>query len=91
MSDVSKQVIGDEPESPERRRARLGLERQTMELGRTIAQVVKTECGPQTGFLLVMFDFGAEGSMAYCSNGVRRDIVQMLDELRGKLAAGWPE
>lgn len=75
-------------ETAEQRRARLGLEEQTKALGRTIGAAVKEQAGPGVGFLLVMFDFGDSGSMAYCSNGVRRNVIEMIDELRAKLVAG---
>lgn len=77
-------------ETAEQRRERLGLEEQTRKLGRTIADAVKSECGSGVGFLLVMFDFGEDGSMAYCSNGVRRDVIAMIDELKAKLGRPGP-
>lgn len=73
-------------ETPDERRARLGLEATAKGIGQIIAGAVRDAAGPSVGFLFVMFDFGDRGSMSYMSNGQREDILKMLEELRGKLA-----
>lgn len=70
-------------ETPEQRRARVGLEHQCADVGRTIAGA----CPSGTGFVLMMFDFGAEGSVAYVSNAQREDMVNLLREALEKLTA----
>jgi hypothetical protein len=36
------------------------------------------------GFALFLYDFGADGNLAYMSNGNREDMVKMLHEFLGK-------
>ena len=70
-------------ESAADRFKRQSLEKEVAEMARAIIPNLP----PGTGFLMVMFDFGARGSMAYAANGNRGDVIKMLDELRGKLLA----
>jgi hypothetical protein len=57
-------------------------------VGKDIQAALKAEgMAAKIGFALVMFDFGAEGNIAYASNADREDFLRALDELRGKLAA----
>lgn len=37
------------------------------------------------GFTLFLYDFGADGDLAYVSNGNRQDVVKMLHEFLGKV------
>lgn len=79
-------------ETPEQRAERLSMEAQCADIGRVIAGAVRAAQPPggHWGFCLLMFDFGAGGSLAYMSNGKRLDIVKMLDEFRAKLMDGAP-
>lgn len=61
----------------------LEIERVTRDIGRVIGAVAKEAGG--LGFALLMFDFGAEGSMAYASNAARGDMIKGLEELLLKL------
>ncbi len=70
-----------EQESDDERRARLKMEAITADLGRTIGRCLP----PGVGFLMVTFDFGGKGNMAYVANGERSGVLEMLDELRHKL------
>lgn len=61
---------------------RLQLEQKTSR----IAREVLVPALPQgVGFCLVLYDFGAGGSMAYCANGQRDDVIKMLEELTEKM------
>lgn len=60
------------------------METSVREIGRTIARVLP----PNTGFALLMFDFGPEGSATYVSNASREDMVKMLREQADALEAG---
>lgn len=42
--------------------------------------------GSKIGYVLMLFDFGEEGSFAYASNGQRADVVRFLTEAREKIA-----
>lgn len=71
-------------ESPIVRAERLDLER----LNADIARMLQDTLGPMgLGFVLVLHDFRAGGSMAYASNGQRADCVCMLRELLDKILA----
>lgn len=57
----------------------------------TIRDVLKEEEMDKTiGFTLIMFEFGTGGSLAYVSTAEREQFLQVLDEMRGKLAASLP-
>lgn len=65
------------------------LEDLTGELGRAVAGALnddKKPGEPKTGFVLLLFDFGEEGSFAYAANAVRADVVKFLKEAREKIA-----
>jgi len=67
------------------------LEGVTVALGEMIRTALAEEdVADLIGFTLVAFEYGAEGSMAYCSTAPREDFLRLLDELRGKLAAAVP-
>jgi hypothetical protein len=50
-----------------------------------LARKIKNDMPEGRGFVLVSFDFGEGGSMAYASTGQREDTVHMLRELLSKL------
>lgn len=60
------------------------LEKWCAEVGREI----KAEMPDGVGFCLMMFDFGAGGSLAYVSSAQREDMIKALAEFRDKLIEG---
>jgi hypothetical protein len=42
-------------------------------------------CPPEIGFILIVTDFGAEGSFAYSSSIERRDVIALLGEARDRI------
>ena len=68
-------------ETAEEHRRRVALEEQCHGLARAIAAAVP----PGTGFALLLFDFGSEGSFAYAANANRDDVVKLLGEAREKI------
>lgn len=60
---------------------RVALEEEVGVYARFLGEQMK----PGVGFCLVLFNFGAEGSMAYASTGRREDTVSMLRELLDKM------
>lgn len=54
---------------------RLLLEQQTREVADLIAGKM-----PGRGFLLMAFDFGDGGNLAYVSNAQRPDVLKVLEE-----------
>ncbi len=60
---------------------RVALERRL----RQVADSVKQQLPSGVGFLLVAFDVGGPGNLAYVSTGNREDCVKMLHELIGYL------
>ena len=71
--------MDDETESEKEHR--LALENVCAKLGRTVGDILPEG----VGFVMVLFDFGAKGSMAYMGNGNREDVIKMLGELRDKI------
>lgn len=64
------------------------LERIVRDIGNTIRGAVNeaaAAAGAPIGFAFFLFDFGAEGSVAYAANAKRSDVVSLLDELAGKI------
>ena len=68
--------MADRPETPGERAFRLQLEAQC----RRIAEQIAEQALPGTGFALLMFDFGADGNLAYVSNAQRADMRRALRE-----------
>lgn len=67
-------------ETPTQVQVRLILEKECKRL----ADLVSAELPPgQQGFALFLFDFGADGNLAYVGNGARQDVVALM---RGWLA-----
>jgi hypothetical protein len=62
------------------------------EIGRTVAAAVDDAAGgpKRLGFALLVFDYGAGGTMAYASNAQRADMIEAIEELIGHLRAGAP-
>lgn len=60
------------------------LEEECRELGRSLAAALEAEA-PGTGFCLLLFDFGADGNLAYMCNAERGDMRRTLDEFRKKV------
>lgn len=60
------------------------LEDSTRRLGKVIAESMPKGAG----FVLVLFDFVANGSMTYVSSGERPSTIAMLKELLGKIQEG---
>ncbi len=54
------------------------------EILQTLADLIRKAL-PGFGFVLVLFDFGAKGSMHFVSNGHRPDVIRMLRELLEKI------
>lgn len=50
-----------------------------------IAEVVRPLLPPGVGFMTVVADFGVTGSLAYCANVPRNEMINLLAELREKL------
>ena len=71
-----------EHETSSERTKRETLERRTMK----IAHGIKRSLPPSEGFLLICFDFGQNGHMAYASNGRREDVLKLLREFLGRIA-----
>ena len=65
-----------EQETEEERRKRLSLEAECVNIGKLLGAGMP----PGTGFVFMLFDFGAKGNFAYLSNGRRGDIVDLLRE-----------
>ena len=59
-------------------RQRINLEKLTADVGQMLGNVMK-DAAPGLGFCLIMFDFGEEGNLAYCSNSRREDMIKVLD------------
>jgi hypothetical protein len=57
------------------------LETETAMLGRALAKQLR----PGVGFCLVLYNFGAEGNMAYLANGERESVIKLLRELCDKI------
>ena len=55
---------------------RLLLEKRCAKLARRLGKSM----GPNQGFALLMFDFGDEGNLAYCSNARREDMLKAMRE-----------
>ncbi len=72
-------------ETAEHRAARLELEEETAKIGRALKGALRDEGMPHVGFVLLMFDFGADGAFAFCSNAQRDDVVRFLKEAREKI------
>lgn len=53
------------------------------------ARMVETTLPPNTGYVLLAFDFGPGGRLEYASNAHRRDVVKMLREFIQKTESGW--
>jgi hypothetical protein len=49
------------------------------------ARAIAAHLPPDTGFVLLAFDFKPGGRMDYCSNGKREDVVHALREMADKL------
>lgn len=62
---------------------RIVLDEEVAVYARFLAEQMKSG----VGFCLVLFNFGATGSMAYASTGRREDTVSMLRELLDKMVA----
>lgn len=60
---------------------RVVLEEKTVELARRLREEMPID----TGFALVLFNYGVAGSMAFASTGRREDTMAMLRELLDKL------
>lgn len=70
----------DKHETEQEIEARVRIEEACKEIGESLAEAM-----PSTiGFALLMFDFGEKGSLAYCSNAMREDVVAMLHEWLGR-------
>ena len=68
--------MADRPETHGERAFRLQLETRC----RAVAEKIARESLPGTGFALLMFDFGADGNMAYVSNAKRADMRRAVRE-----------
>jgi hypothetical protein len=62
---------------------RLIQETETAKVARKLTEMLP----PGQGFVLLTFDFGPQGNLAYCSNGNRDDCIRMLREWLGRQAA----
>lgn len=60
------------------------LEARCSTLGRNLAYSLPSG----VGFVLIMADFGIEGSMAYLSNAQRQHTIKMLREMADKMEGG---
>lgn len=63
------------------------LERVCRDVGRLLAKSIAEEIGAPAGFVLIVSDFGDDGSFTYVSNVQRADVVRLLKEARDKIAA----
>jgi hypothetical protein len=71
-------------ETPEERDARLDLERRVLALGKRLG----SEMPPNVGFAVFLYNFGARGALAYCANGDRDDMVELIKEFLARLERG---
>ena len=65
------------PEEIALSRARLELEDKCAYIAK---HVLKPAMPPNVGFTLLLFDFGAEGNMAYISTANRDDMIKAMHE-----------
>lgn len=70
-------------EAPDDEAARLAQEQFTCDLASSLKQAMPEN----TGFVLVLFDYGHGGNMSYMSTGERSDCINMLRELLTYLEA----
>lgn len=61
------------------------LEKQTAEIARLLDASLKENAGERVGFVLMLFDFKADGWFTYSSNGSRADVVRLLKEAADKI------
>lgn len=66
----------DDDESPAERAARLSLESECRDIGRIIGGTLPEG----VGFVLMMYDFGDRGSLAYIANGERDGCMKTIRE-----------
>ncbi|HEU0081869.1 MAG TPA: hypothetical protein VFQ87_03280 [Bradyrhizobium sp.] len=66
------------------------LEQECEGIGRLLGNAVQSVApvGQRWGFCLLMFDQGDTGSLAYCANAEREDMIRTLEEFRQKLIEG---
>lgn len=64
------------------------LNRYCRELAPDLDRALSISAGERVGFLLLLFDFGTKGSLAYISNAQRADMIDLLGEIRTYLEAG---
>lgn len=57
-------------------------------LAKTIDRTLKRECGPNTGFCLLVFGFHQPGISNYVSNADRADMIKALRETADRLERG---
>ena len=54
-----------------------------------LAQYIAVVLPPNTGFVLLAFDFGPGGRTEYVSNADRQDVVKLLREFIAKTEGTW--
>jgi len=54
--------------------------KQLEENSRDLADLIKPHLPPGTGFTLFLFDYGADGNLAYISTAPREDSIPMIRE-----------
>lgn len=69
-------------------RSRKQLEKSCRVLAPMLDQGLASEHGERVGFVLMVFDFGDKGNLAYISNSQREDVISTLKEITARLEAG---
>jgi hypothetical protein len=59
-------------------------EEELVRVSRELGVLLDKQMPKGVGFMLMVFDFGQKGNLAYISNGVREDVVRVLQEFIAK-------
>lgn len=54
-----------------------------------LARAVEVILPPNTGFVVLAFDFGPDGRLDYVSNAERADVIKVMREFMEKTERGW--